>query len=65
MAANKGAREAVWLEKVIIDIGKRDLEDEDPYVPTLYYNNEGIVQLAKTNKFHKRAKHIEVSYFFI
>jgi hypothetical protein len=43
MAVNKGAREATWLEKVIIDISKRDLENEDPYVPTLYYNNEGIV----------------------
>jgi hypothetical protein len=65
MAVNEGAREAVWLEKVIIDIGERDLEDEDPYVPTLYYNNEGVVQLAKTNKFYKRAKYIEVGYFFI
>jgi hypothetical protein len=65
MAANKGAREAAWLEKVMIDIGERDLEDEDPYVPTLYCDNKGAVQLAKTNKFHKRAKHIEVGYFFI
>jgi hypothetical protein len=43
MAVNKGAREAAWLEKVIIDISKRDLEDEDPYVPTLYCDNEGVV----------------------
>jgi hypothetical protein len=43
MAINKGARKAVWLEKVIIDISKRDLEDEDLYVPTLYYNNKGAV----------------------
>jgi hypothetical protein len=43
MAINKGAREAIWLEKVIINISKRDLEDEDPYVPTLYCNNKGIV----------------------
>jgi hypothetical protein len=43
MAVNKGARKAAWLEKVIINISERDLEDEDPYVPTLYYNNKGIV----------------------
>ena len=43
MAVNKGARKAIQLEKVIIDINKRDLEDKDPYVPTLYYNNKGIV----------------------
>jgi hypothetical protein len=62
ITANEGAKEAMWLEKVIEDLGKRG---SNPYIPTLYYNNLGGINLMKDTKFHNKAKHIEIRYFFI
>jgi hypothetical protein len=62
ITANKGAKEAAWLEKVIEDLGERG---SDPYIPTLYYNNLGGINLIKDTKFYNKAKHIEIRYFFI
>jgi hypothetical protein len=62
ITANKGAKEAAWLEKVIKDLGERG---SDPYIPTLYYNNLGGINLIKDTKFYNKAKHIEIRYFFI
>ena len=62
IAANKGAKEAAWLEKVIEDLGERG---SDPYIPTLYYNNLRGIDLIKDIKFYNKAKHIEIHYFFI
>ena len=60
--ANKGAKEAIWLEKVIEDLGKRG---SDPYIPTLYCDNLRGINLIKDIKFYNKAKHIEIHYFFI
>ena len=60
--ANKGAKEAIWLEKVIEDLGKRS---SNPYIPTLYYNNLRGINLIKNTKFYNKAKHIEIRYFYI
>ena len=62
IVANKGAKEAAWLEKVIEDLGERG---SDPYIPTLYCDNLGGIDLIKDTKFHNKAKHIEIRYFFI
>jgi hypothetical protein len=64
IAANKGAKEAAWLEKVIDDLGKRE-RGSNPYIPTLYYDNLGGIDLIKDTKFYNKAKHIEIRYFFI
>ena len=64
IAANKGAKEATWLEKVIEDLGKRQ-RGSDPYILTLYYNNLRGIDLIKNTKFYNKAKHIEIRYFFI
>jgi hypothetical protein len=61
---NKGAKEAAWLEKVIDDLGKRE-RGSNPYIPTLYYDNLGGIDLIKDTKFYNKAKHIEIRYFFI
>jgi hypothetical protein len=50
------------MEKVTNNLGKRGLE---PYIPTLYYNNLEATQLIKDTKFHTRAKHIKIRYFYI
>jgi hypothetical protein len=60
--ANKGAKEAVWLEKVIKDLSKRG---SNPYILTLYCDNLRGINLIKDIKFYNKAKHIEIRYFFI
>jgi hypothetical protein len=62
ITANKGAKEATWLEKVIEDLGERG---SDLYIPTLYCDNLGGINLIKDTKFYNKAKHIKIHYFFI
>ena len=64
IAANKGAKEAAWLEKVTDDLGKRE-RGSNPYIPTLYCDNLGGIDLMKDTKFYNKAKYIEIHYFFI
>jgi hypothetical protein len=64
IAANKGAKEAVWLEKVINDLGERE-RGSNLYIPTLYCDNLGGIDLIKDTKFYNKAKHIKIRYFFI
>ena len=59
---NKGAKEAMWLEKIIEDLSKRG---SNPYIPTLYYNNLGGINLIKDIKFYNKIKYIKIYYFFI
>ena len=62
IAVNKGAKEAIQLEKVIKDLGERG---SNPYIPTLYYNNLRGIDLIKDIKFYNKAKYIKIHYFFI
>jgi hypothetical protein len=57
------ARSAVWLKKLTRDLEKRD--DANPFIPTLYYDNKGAVNLSYDTKHHQKAKHIETRYLFI
>ena len=63
MAASEGGREAAWLEKLAADLGEHDATN--PFVPTLYYDNKGAVDLLHDTKFHRKAKHIEIRYMFL
>jgi hypothetical protein len=51
MAALEGARLAVWLEKLTRDLGERD-DDDNPYIPTLYCDNKGTVDLSYDTKHY-------------
>lgn len=62
MAASEGGKEAAWMEKLTKDLNERDTE---PYIPTLFCDNLGGVDLMKDTKFHNRAKHIEIRYMFV
>jgi len=59
MAALEGARLAVWLKKLMRDLGERDDNDNDPFIPTLYYDNKSTVNLLYDTKHHQKAKHIK------
>jgi hypothetical protein len=50
MAASEGVRLVVWLKKLIRDLGERD--DNNPFIPTLYYNNKGTVNLLYDTKHY-------------
>jgi len=50
MAALKGARLVVWLKKLIKDLKERD--NNNPFIPTLYYNNKGMVNLLYNIKYY-------------
>ena len=63
MAASEGVRLVVWLEKLTRDLGERD--DDNPFIPTLYYNNKGTVDLSYDTKHHQKAKHIGTRYLFV
>ena len=52
MAALEGARLAVWLKKLTRDLGERDDDNDNPFIPTLYYNNKGIVDLLYNTKYY-------------
>ena len=52
MAALEGARLAIWLKKLTRDLGERDDNNGNPFIPTLYYNNKGIVNLLYDTKHY-------------
>jgi len=50
MAASEGARSVVWLKKLTRDLGERD--DNNPFIPTLYCDNKGTVDLLYDMKHY-------------
>jgi len=57
IAVLEGVRLVVWLKKLMRDLEKRD--DDNPFIPTLYCDNKGTVDLLYDIKYHQKAKHIE------
>jgi len=51
MAASEGARSAVWLKKLTRDLGERD-NNNNPFIPTLYCDNKGTVNLSYNTKHY-------------
>ena len=60
MGAFVAACEAVWLKRILKDLGV-------PFTDLilLYYGNMSSLHLARNLVFHARTKHIEVLYHFI
>jgi hypothetical protein len=51
MAASEGVRLVVWLKKLTRDLGERD-DDDNLFIPTLYCNNKGTVDLLYDMKHY-------------
>jgi hypothetical protein len=51
MAALEGVRLVVWLKKLTRDLGERD-DNNNPFIPTLYYNNKSTVNLSYDTKYY-------------
>ena len=60
MAASEGVKEMAWMEKLTADI-----EENAPYTPTLYCDNQGGLDWMKDSKFHNKSKHIGIRYMFV
>jgi len=50
IAALEGARLAVWLKKLTRDLEERD--NNNPFIPTLYCDNKGTVDLLYNMKYY-------------
>jgi hypothetical protein len=60
VAATSASCQAVWLRRVLSDLGHHQEE------PTkIYYDNNSAIALSKNHVFHKRSKHIDTRYHFI
>ena len=57
MAALEGARLAVQLKKLIRDLEERD--NNNPFIPMLYCDNKGTVNLLYDIKHYQKAKYIK------
>ena len=54
------AKEALWLHSFLRELCSTP---DNPLI--INCNNQGVITLAKDNKFHTRTKHINVCYHFI
>ncbi|XP_033230350.1 secreted RxLR effector protein 161-like [Belonocnema kinseyi] len=59
-AAATATKEAVWLRKLLDDIGFQAAG-----ASALFVDNQSAIKLIKNPEFHKRTKHIDVRYHFI
>ncbi|MCO5575875.1 hypothetical protein L7F22_029680 [Adiantum nelumboides] len=59
VAANEAYKEAIWLGRLVADLGIK------VEIPELYYDSRSAIQLAKNPVFHSKTKHIDVRYHFI
>ena len=60
IAQTHAAKEAIWLKNFVSEICQ---PQEKPI--EIYCNNEGVIALAKDNKYHSRTNHIDPQYHFI
>jgi hypothetical protein len=60
MSASNAAKEAAWLEKLLLNLNK---SNDTP--PTLFCDNQGAIDLIHNHKFHLKAKHIDIRCNFI
>lgn len=60
VAASEGAKQLIWLNRLLSEI-----MESDKLSPTLYVDNASAVKLTKNPEFHRRTKHVEVRHFYV
>ena len=60
VALSSAAQEAVWLQKLLIEL---NYADEKPIL--LFEDNQSTICLAKSNKSHSKSKHMDIKYNFV
>jgi hypothetical protein len=61
---SEGIKKAVWIEKLLTDLDKRD-ENNKLYILTLFCDNLSTIAFIQDTKFYNKAKHIEIWNIFI
>lgn len=60
VAAAQATKEAIWLQKLLLDI------QEEVTKPTiLNVDNQSSIKLIRNPEFHNRTKHIDIQYHFV
>ena len=60
MALSAATKEAIWMNKVVKELGL------SPIKPVLLYcDNRGAVNLTKNSVYHGRTKHIDIQHHFV
>jgi len=57
MALTQAAKEAIWLQRLLFDLGARKHAGE---VSNINIDNQGALALEKNPEFHARTKHIDI-----
>ncbi|XP_055924729.1 uncharacterized protein LOC129956807 [Argiope bruennichi] len=60
MALSAAAKEAIWLGKIVTDLGIAHVNGI-----TVYCDNNGAINLSKNNMYHTRSKHIDIQHHFV
>lgn len=60
VAASAASREAIWLRKLLRDIGYPCAG-----ATTIFVDNQSAIKLVRNPEFHKRTKHIDIRYHYI
>ncbi len=60
MATNQCTKEAIWLRKLMADVGLVQVG-----AITIMCDNQGCIALAKNPTHHFRTKHIDIQHHFI
>ncbi|UYV61249.1 hypothetical protein LAZ67_1004106 [Cordylochernes scorpioides] len=60
IAASKATKEAIWLSQLL-----RELHQEQVKPTTIFCDNQICIRLVHNPEYHKRTKHIDISYHFI
>lgn len=60
VAASAATRGAMWLRKLLRDLGHSCVE-----ATKLYVDNQSAIRLVKNPEFHKRTKTIDIRYHYI
>ena len=63
VALSTAAAEAVWIQKLITDIGPKSSDKPRPI--KIYEDNAGAIRVTKNPEGHERTKHIDIHYHFI
>jgi len=59
MAACMAAKEAIWLRRLLQELG---LDMQDP--TTIYTDNQSSLKLMENPVLHERTKHVDIRYHF-
>ena len=60
MALSLATQEAIWLRRLLENIGVKQKEST-----VMCEDNQAAIQLSRNPKFHNRTKHIDVAFHFV